>query len=654
LVYSTYLGPASGGSGIALDTSGNAYVTGSTSSGDFPTTPGAFQTSGSGVFISKVNSAGSALIYSTFLTGSGGSLGFGIAVGASGNAYVTGLAFSGDFPITPGALQTTFVSTWDGYYSSYDEDFVTKFNADGSALVYSTFLGPSSSGPIWTHSPPVVAIDSSGSAYVTGAAAEGFPTTPGAFQDPSNQGRFVAKLNAAGSALVYSTSSIGASAIAVDSAGDAYITGGTGNTLPTTSGAFQTTFGGSGSGPGSCNPNECGDGLVTELNADGSALIYSSYLGGSDIDWGSGIAVDASGNIYVTGSTYSANFPTTPGAVQIISTLVSNNSVSDAFVVKIGPTDVPGLALGPWSLSFPAQGVGGTSVAQSVQLWDASGQPLPITSIVASGDFGQTNDCGTAVLPSVGCTIAVTFSPTATGTRTGAITINDGAPGSPHQVSLTGTGSVGLPAVSLTPATVDFELLRTVGSTIIPHTVTLTNAGYAQLNVAGVTLTGANPGDFAQSNNCTPSVAPGGNCVITVTFTPTAQGVRTASVSIADNAAGSPQTVALTGRGTFLYWAPRDMYMGEEPVGTSSPVYTVKVSNAGTAPISLYSITIGGVNPGDFTQANTCGSSLNPGASCAIEVTFTPTAVGPRLGHVAIQDSAFGGTQWVGLLGQGE
>jgi hypothetical protein len=213
--------------------------------------------------------------------------------------------------------------------------------------------------------------------------------------------------------------------------------------------------------------------------------------------------------------------------------------------------------------------------------------------------------------------------------------------------------TTGGPAVTLKPASVSFPVLRTVGTTSLEQKVKLTNTGNGELDVAGITVTGADPGDFAQSNNCTPTVAGGASCLITVTFTPTAQGVRTASVSITDNAPGSPQTVPLTGRGTFLKWAPRSMYMGEEPVGTSSPAYTVKVSNAGTAPISLYSITIGGVNPGDFTQTNTCGSSLNPGASCTIEVTFTPTAVGDRLEHVAIQDSAFGGTHRVGLLGKG-
>jgi hypothetical protein len=192
-----------------------------------------------------------------------------------------------------------------------------------------------------------------------------------------------------------------------------------------------------------------------------------------------------------------------------------------------------------------------------------------------------------------------------------------------------------------------------VKTTSLPQIVRLTNMGSGQLNITGITVTGADGGDFAQSNNCPATVASGASCLITVAFTPTAQGVRTASLSITDSAPGSPQTVPLTGRGTFLEWAPRSLNMGNQPVGTSSPARTVKLTNAGTASITLFSIEVGGVNPGDFIQTNACGSSLNPGASCMIEVTFTPTAVGARMAHVEIRDSAFGGTHWVGLLGKG-
>jgi hypothetical protein len=148
-------------------------------------------------------------------------------------------------------------------------------------------------------------------------------------------------------------------------------------------------------------------------------------------------------------------------------------------------------------------------------------------------------------------------------------------------------------------------------------------------------------------------VPSGGNCLITVTFTPKTQGLRTASVSITDTALGSPQVLPLTGRGTFFEWSPRYMNMGDQKVGTSSAARTVTLTNAGSAPIAIFSIGIAGVDPGDFSETNTCGSSLNPGASCIIQVTFTPTAVGGRIGHVAIRYSAFGGTHWVGLLGKG-
>jgi FG-GAP-like repeat len=213
--------------------------------------------------------------------------------------------------------------------------------------------------------------------------------------------------------------------------------------------------------------------------------------------------------------------------------------------------------------------------------------------------------------------------------------------------------TTGGPVVSLSPASLTFLLLRTVGTTSSTQTVKLTNVGSGELDISGITLTGPDPGDFAQSNNCPPTVASGGSCLITVTFTPTTQRLRTASVSITDSVPGSPQTVPLTGRGTFFEWSPRSLNMGDQKIGTSIAARTVTLTNAGPAPITIYSIEIAGVNAGDFTQTNTCGSSLKAEASCTIQVTFTPTAVGSRLGHVAIRDSAFGGTHWVGLLGKG-
>jgi hypothetical protein len=361
LVYSSYLGGNSSdvGSGIAVDSAGNAYLTGYTASTDFPTTPGAFQPTYGGnnnyvAFVTKVNPAGSALVYSTFLGGSVHDKGLGIAVNADGNAYVFGFTASTDFPTTPEAFQPTHGGRVDA--------FVTRLNSEGSALVYSTYLGGSD-----TDAGNAIAVDAKGNAYLTGdTRSTDFPTTAGAFQPTFVGGpfdelgervrdAFVTKLNPTGSALIYSTflggnGSDSGYGIAVDAAGNAYVTGTTIhirestdeqpeecsrciNDFPTTPGSFQPHYGGGGT-----------DAFVTKLNPTGSALVYSTYLGGSSVDGSGsagyrifGIAVDAAGNVYVTGVTNSTDFPTTAGAFQPThggSDGGAHDVFNDAFVAK--------------------------------------------------------------------------------------------------------------------------------------------------------------------------------------------------------------------------------------------------------------------------------------------------------------------------------
>jgi hypothetical protein len=327
LVYSTFLGsPAfDSGHGITVDASGNAYVTGQTTQltdpSTFPTTAGAFDTTHNGIFdifVTKLNPAGSALVYSTFIGGSDIDGGSAIAVDETGNAYVTGSTSSPDFPTTAGAFDTTHNS------NPGSDGFVVKLNATGSALVYSTFLGgfeqDSGSG---------IATDSSGNAYIGGTTrSSSFPTTPGAFDTTANANEdpeiFVTKLNPTGTALVYSTFlgiSSGGS-IALDTSGNIYVTGTTSSGgYPTTAGAFDTTHNGG------------QDVVVTKLNPTGSALVYSSFLGGSANEEGNGIALDAAGNAYLTGITTSANFPTTVGAFD-----TTPNGGQDAFVTKLNPS----------------------------------------------------------------------------------------------------------------------------------------------------------------------------------------------------------------------------------------------------------------------------------------------------------------------------
>lgn len=319
LVYSTYVGGSAFdfGFGIAVDSGGNAYITGQTQSTNYPTTAGAFQVSSPGgtahAFVTKLNSTGSALVYSTYLAGSILDQGNGIQVDSHGNAYVVGYSKSIDFPVTAGAFQTA--------QGGGTNAFVTKLNNAGSALVYSTYFGGNNE-----EIGNGIAIDSSGNAYITGVSdSNNLPTTTGAFQTtaPGNIDAFVAKLNASGSALVYSTYLGGSLAdeargIAVDSSGNAYVVGDTSSTNFPTANPVQATLAGS------------VDAFVTALNPSGTSPLYSSYLGGSGGEIAFGIAVDASASVYVTGQTNSADFPTTPGAFQ-----TSAQGFEDGFVTKI-------------------------------------------------------------------------------------------------------------------------------------------------------------------------------------------------------------------------------------------------------------------------------------------------------------------------------
>ena len=314
LLFSTYLG----GGGLedlmrlAIDSSGNSYIAGTTDSNDFPITAGAFQTSkavGRDAFVAKLNSSGSALSYGTYLGGGMDDFTSGIALDASGGAYVTGFTSSTNFPTTPG----TFLPNYNNYNS-----YITKLNPLGSALVYSTY---------YPGATQAIKLDSSGNAFVTGTTSTDFLTTPGAYQTSSDGlDAFVSKINASGSAQIYS-SYLGGTGydegidVAVDAAGSAYITGTTASADFPIVGASLKSY------------NAGGEVYVAKMNATGTALVYSTFLGGSGSDSGGGIFIDSGGNTYVTGFTSSADFPTTVGAYN----RASSGGI-DIFVAKLNPT----------------------------------------------------------------------------------------------------------------------------------------------------------------------------------------------------------------------------------------------------------------------------------------------------------------------------
>jgi hypothetical protein len=330
LVYCSFLGGSNidKGYGIAVDGSGNAYITGETNStegaGNFPVTVGAFDTTQNGgvdAWVAKVNAAGSALLYCTFLGGTGFEWGRAIAVDSATNAYVTGRTNSSQasFPV---------MGTLDGTYNGGEDAYVAKLDAAGSGLVYRGYIGGAADDAAFA-----IAVDSSFNAYVAGetkSSQPGFPVTGGAFDTTYNgttdTDAFVAKVNAAGSALAYCTYIGGSSpesgaGIAVDGSGNAYVTGQTDSsqaTFPVTVGPDLTINGGT-------------DVWVAKVNAAGSALVYSGYIGGSLGDWGFAIARDSADNVYITGYTESSDLPLNPlGGPDL-----TFNGVADAFVVKV-------------------------------------------------------------------------------------------------------------------------------------------------------------------------------------------------------------------------------------------------------------------------------------------------------------------------------
>jgi len=313
LVYSTYLGGinSDGASGVAVDSAGNAYVVGTTSYTGFPVTSGVVQPTNQGTtnaFVAKLNAAGTALLYSTYLGGNGQDTGYAISVDSSGSAYVTGATFASNFPITSGAFQTTTKPV----ATPGSTVFVTKLSPDGSSLAYSTYLGGSANDTGFA-----IAVDASGSAYVAGETQSGnFPvrgTSPKVVGGPiscdsMNSGGsydgFITKFSPGGDTVAYSLYLGGsgtdvATGVAVDSSGNAYVAG------YTTSKDFLVfnTCPGPGPGPTSLQPANAGadNGFIVKVSPDGLAFLGATYLGGSGQDAITSIAVDSSGFVYLAG-----------------------------------------------------------------------------------------------------------------------------------------------------------------------------------------------------------------------------------------------------------------------------------------------------------------------------------------------------------------
>jgi len=700
LSYSTYLG-GSGGDvafGIAVDGSGNAYATGQTYSTNFPTAS-AEQSSNAGngdAFVTKINSTGSALIYSTYLGGAGSDIGNSIALSAGGDAFITGGTTSSNFPIAPTVTPpSTSPVAFQPTYGGDGDAFVTQLNSTGNKLVYSSYLGGKGADV-----GQAVAVDSTGNAYVTGqTCSTNFAVLNPLPQDPvhgTNVGTgcdaFVAKVNFGGTALVYSTYLGGSDAdvgqgIQVDSSGSAYVAGYTFSTNFPTENPYQASNAGA------------PDAFVAELNAAGSALVFSTYLGGKSDDRAYGIALDTSGGIYVTGQSQSTDFPTTVGSFQ-----TGNGGGGDAFVTKFnangaglgystflgasGADRGNGIAVcvagmsnckageafvtgftqsGVFPTADPVQssiGLGRGSSCGSTLCSDAfvarlnaSGSALVYSTYLggSAADYGQAIALDSTGDPYVtGNTLSSDF-PVAAG-----ISCSTFCPA--YQGELAGAAGnafiakidvANSPGIAIVPAKLNFGN-QTLSVRSAPQTVTVINAGTAALSVSAITSSSA---DFVETDDCLGTVNAGGStCTMNVTYTPSTLGAETATITITDNAANSPQSISLTGTGvtagTQVTLSPTSLSFSNQVVGSVSAPQTVTITNTGTSTLTITGISASS----NFLETDTCHALLNvlnPGQSCTVSVSFSPTATGGLSGTLSVSDNATGSPQSVALSGTG-
>jgi hypothetical protein len=408
---------------------------------------------------------------------------------------------------------------------------------------------------------------------------------------------------------------------------------------------------------------------VTVTNTGTANLTFSPVTIGGTNASNFGKSVDTcSGATLTPNNTCTVSVTFTPSATGSLSAslkFTDNASTSPQTVGLTGTGTVPVPAVAPPTLTFGNQILGTTSGSQPVTLSNTGNAALTITRIATSANFGETNNCGSSVAASGSCTINVTFSPTEAGTLTGTLTITDNSNGvaaSTPAVSLSGTGT----SLRLSATSLSFGA-RLMGSGSL-KTVTLTNLGSAPLSISSFSVvsftppspTGTTGGDFAiVGSTCVAggSVAGLGSCTINLAFKPTAAGIRSATLFIADSDPSSPQTVNLRGTGTAVLLSAASLNLGPERVDTSSAPKTVTLTNLGNTPLRIESLTLRGTDAGDFAiqSSSTCaaGKTLAGEGSCTINLAFKPSAAGARSATLVISDSDPGSPQTVSLSGAG-
>jgi probable HAF family extracellular repeat protein len=408
---------------------------------------------------------------------------------------------------------------------------------------------------------------------------------------------------------------------------------------------------------------------LTITNAgNGPLTVGSISLSGANAgDWAV-TSPDRSGTTLPPGSSSTVSLvftPAAPGDRSASLSVATNAPGSPSSVQLAGIGTTPLVTISPASLDFGAQPLGVINNAQAIIVQNSGDAPLDIRSVTVTGadadDFVITADgcTGARLLPGRLASLNIRFTPTAAGSRNAVVTITDSAPGSPHTVRLSGTGTA--PSVSVSPASLSFAD-QLVGTTSAEQAITLSNTGTAPLTIFAASLTGANAGDFAILADISGyTLGPGRSGTVTVRFKPTAPGSRSALLTISDNG-GGPHAVALTGAGTApsvtfgisQLERPTRLNFGNQPVGSSSAVQTLTVTNGGTAPLTISSVKITGANAADFRlTADSGGPVLAPGASRSFSLCFKPVGGGSRTASLTLSDNAVGSPHSIALQGTG-
>ena len=633
LSYSTYLGGSGNdnAAAVALDAAGSAYITGQTISADFPlSAPEQSQNSGqTDVFVTKVNAAGTAWIYSTYLGGSGNDAASGIAVDSSGNAYVTGLTRSYDFPLA---------APYQAGLSGGQDAFVTKLNAGGSTLIYSTYLG--GSGSDLANS---VAVDRTGSAVVAGSTASSDfplrrPLQPvfGGAHDG-----FVTKIAPDGASLIYSTYLGGAggdsvASLALDPAGNAYAAGQTASSnFPVVNALLPSLQGTS-------------DAFVTKINTDGSAFGYSTFLGGTGGEAAGGIAVDAAGNAVIVGVTTSINFPVknalraTPigngdafvsklnqsGAALIYSTYLGGTGSDNARAVTLDSNANAYVAGSTTSLDFP--------VLAAVQSSPGAGGDAFVTAITAAGSGlfystllgGTGSDSAQGIAADTQGNVVVAGITTSAGLATSLQPyLAGGQDAFASRIFQNG------PVLSLSPGTLAFPGSGLgISSAALP--VTITNVGNQPATLSAIFASS----DFSQANTCGSILAASFSCTIQVTFNPTVAGLRRGAISVTANTATGFYVIPLSGSGvTPVPFAAASLSPPSAAPGGSA--FIIRVQGSGFQPGAVVNWNAS-PRPTTFISSTQLSAQIQAAdiatAGTAVITVTNPVQFGPTLSNTQV------------------